>query len=559
MVYPTTEADVRAYLDRLGESGVLGRSTRRPALLEYLLLAELNGDGGSIKAYSIGVDIFDKPEDFDPTTDSSVRVEVGRLRTSLALFEASDFADTRLLVNIPVGTYRPEITLRDPELLSTPSHPDTHGTRPQPLGQPTTPGRRSGRVYWVTFLFALIALGLSGFAALNWLTEAPVSGPPIRLVVDEFEGKVAGRELSTLVKDGFSNIEVVSVGNIDKLLPGIDYFGVTGNVTDLFGVVRVGVELENLKTDEVVWSHVFDLDPDKDLKEEIDTKLNGELETRLIGAAKRLLERRDVNDLTPEQLFVLGTWISGPAISSLAWETERVRIMTLALAKNPEFGPAHSVLADKYGFLANMHPDWDTKENLDLARYHAERAIELSPLDANAMFNVAQSLWHTGRHAESSRVFRRVTELDGGNALARFFARVVPYWCGQVPDDVMAWAVAFDQSLSQDDPIRWIVLTWISTLHTNRGEYDLALEAVTEATRIFQVGYTYMLHSMLLNKAGEPKAARAVVERQLVNWPGIDAVHYVGSTVPRLCLEQDSPTAFLADYSELGVALEGLK
>jgi len=225
--------------------------------------------------------------------------------------------------------------------------------------------------------------------------------------------------------------------------------------------------------------------------------------------------------------------------------------MKLALEKRSTYGPAHSVLADKYGFLANMHPDWDTPETLALSAFHARTAVDLAPLDANVMFNVAQSYWHAGQHLESQRVFRRVTELDRDNELARFFAKAVPYWCADVPDDVMDWAIAFDRDLSPDNPIRWIVLTWIATLHTNRGEYNLALQAVSEAAQIFQVGYTYMLRSMLLNLANQPDAARGVVEWQLRNWPGIDVEHYSSSTVRRLCQEQPQPEDFVAGYVKL--------
>jgi len=218
------------------------------------------------------------------------------------------------------------------------------------------------------------------------------------------------------------------------------------------------VELSNLGTNDVIWNHMFSLDGRANLEEQMDSKLNGELATRLIGAAKTILERRDIEDLTPEQLFILATWVSGPAVSSYEWETGRVSLMKRALDLNPDYGAAHSVLADKYGFLANMHPEWDTEENLRLARFHAERAKDLSPLDANALFNVAQSYWHVGRHRESQRVFRRVRELDGGNRLARFFSSVVPYWCADVPADVMERSLASGTSLSSADRTRRIVL-----------------------------------------------------------------------------------------------------
>lgn len=547
------EADVRAYLERIADSNVLGRGARRSALLEYLVRAKVDDKGDKIKAYSIGVDVFGKMQDFDPTTDSSVRVEVGRLRTAISLFEASEWADTAIKVEIPLGTYQPEITKREFEAEQTKQLPPVKGatapsSHPPPAGASIKP--------MGLLLGLLVALVVGGISIVWWRSEPAVSGPPILLKVEEFGGDAIGKELSILVKHSFSNNSVVQL--LDFIPTKVDdrIFVVQGNVTGASDFRRVSVELANSMTNQVVWSHVFRLNETADLQSELDEKLNGELETRLIGAAKTLLEKRDIDDLTPEQLFILGTWVSGPAVSTLEWETERVTLMKLALEKDPDFGPAHSVLADKYGFLANVHPDWDTEKNLELSRFHAERAIELAPLDSNAMFNVAQSYWHTGRHEDSQLIFSRVTELDSGNSLARFFAKVVPYWCSDVPDEVMTWALEFDANLSSDDPIRWIVLTWIATLHANRQEYKPALQAATDASQIFQVGYTYMAHAMLLNKAGQPNAANTIIQRQEANWPGIGSEHYSGSSIPRLCSEQADAERFINDYLDLAKAIE---
>lgn len=546
-----TENDIRQYLDRIAESGALGRGARRPSLLEYLLRAEASGEGDKIKAYSIGVDVFDKPDDFDPTLDSSVRVEVGRLRTAIALFEAGEFADTAIELDIPVGTYRPKITRRETVGKAEVDAPSLEQP-PQPV-ESTTPSARFGRASLVlAALTLLLGASVYYYGGISAVTDADL---PISLTVEDFGGDSLGKELSILVKDSFANNKIVAITGPDPRKIGDGHFLMRGNVTKFDDFHLVSVELTDTNSSQIVWNHVFELKAGHNLKGEVDSKLNGELETRLLGAAKVRLEDRNLDELTPQQLFILATWVSGPAKSSLEWETGRVDLMKRALALDPDFGPAHSVLADKYGFLANVHPDWDTAENLELSRFHAERAAELAPLDANVMFNVAQSHWHAGRHIESQRVFRRVTELDSGNSLARFFAIVVPYWCDEVPPDIMEWAIKFDESLSRDDPIRWIVLTWISTLHTNRGEYDLALKAATDAARIFQVGYTYMLHAMLLHKAGYTEIARKTVEWQFSNWPGISVDHYATSTIPRLCREQARPTAFLDDYKQLQVAI----
>ena len=61
-----------------------------------------------ITEYTIAVDVFGKPQDFKETNDSSVRVEVYRLRKRLAQFYETEGAGQPLRILIPPGQYVPE-------------------------------------------------------------------------------------------------------------------------------------------------------------------------------------------------------------------------------------------------------------------------------------------------------------------------------------------------------------------------------------------------------------------------------------------------------------------
>lgn len=555
-----TEQQVSDYLEQIAASNVMGRSARRSELLEFLIRKEFSGDGDSLKAYSIGLDVFGKSEAFDPSTDSSVRVEIGRLRTALTLFEASEYATSELIVEIPVGTYRPKFFLRDNVEVATPG-PVELETQTSVLGSSSFRAEKTtGWSLKRTALAAgvlLLLVGLFFGMQQTWGPTLNTRGKPIDLVVDDLTGDDIGKSIATLIKSSFANNSVVQLQDALIDNPGHIQFRVHGSVTNYGGRTVINTELVNEDMRTVVWNKSFRLSQGDDFERVVNQSLLGELQTRLFGEVKRSLETQDPADLTPEQLFVLATWVSGPAVNSMEWETERVSLMKIALEKDPDFGPAHSVLADKYGFLANVYEPWDTKENRDQSLFHADRASELSPLDANAMFNVAQSHWHAGRMAQSQRIFKRVTELDESNSLAQLFSVVVPYWCDDVPDEIMDFAIEFDRNLSADDPIRWIVLTWIATLHTNRGEFKLALKAATDAAQIFQVGYTYMAHAMLLNKLGEVDEATRVIQRQQSNWPNIGPQHYAEMTVPRQCHEQADPSRIIAHYNDLSISTKG--
>lgn len=89
-------------LQAVSKTECLGSSLRQYNLLKYLLTEQYEGRGKRIKAYSIAIDVLGRDESFDNSVDSIVRVEMHRLRKSLALFnELSD----EFALHIPKATY----------------------------------------------------------------------------------------------------------------------------------------------------------------------------------------------------------------------------------------------------------------------------------------------------------------------------------------------------------------------------------------------------------------------------------------------------------------------
>jgi len=60
------------------ESGCFGRSERQLLLLEYLLRKTASRHHADVSQASIAIEVLGRPEDFDPTGDSIVRVEMHR-------------------------------------------------------------------------------------------------------------------------------------------------------------------------------------------------------------------------------------------------------------------------------------------------------------------------------------------------------------------------------------------------------------------------------------------------------------------------------------------------
>ena len=124
---PERSGSIRAQLERIAASPVFAHAGRMSRLLAYLVDAELAGDGARLNQSRIAIDVFDRNETFDPSVDSIVRVEVGRLRNKLREYYATDGREDAIVFELPKGRYRPGIKFGD-AALARPPPPDARGT-----------------------------------------------------------------------------------------------------------------------------------------------------------------------------------------------------------------------------------------------------------------------------------------------------------------------------------------------------------------------------------------------------------------------------------------------
>ncbi|MDR3717452.1 MAG: malectin domain-containing carbohydrate-binding protein [Bryobacteraceae bacterium] len=102
---PYNTEQARREIDAVLSSGIIGSSSRQARLLEYLFSKLSHGDLDDLKEYTIAVDLFDKPANFDQHSDATVRVEAHRLRRKLEKYYATEGRDHALRVLLPPGQY----------------------------------------------------------------------------------------------------------------------------------------------------------------------------------------------------------------------------------------------------------------------------------------------------------------------------------------------------------------------------------------------------------------------------------------------------------------------
>jgi hypothetical protein len=97
---------VRLQLERILQSESFRGSESIRHLLTFLANKFLSGDADQLKEYSIGIDALGKPSSYDPRFDSTVRVQIGRLRQKLAEYYGVEGATDTFLLEIPKGQLR---------------------------------------------------------------------------------------------------------------------------------------------------------------------------------------------------------------------------------------------------------------------------------------------------------------------------------------------------------------------------------------------------------------------------------------------------------------------
>jgi len=102
-------------IEKLTKSHSLHSSESLCKLLKYLAEHSLDHPGVALKEYQIATEVLGRPAGFDPQSDSTVRVQAGRLRVKLAEYYSQEGAEDPIVVEIPKGSYTLTFHVRPPK------------------------------------------------------------------------------------------------------------------------------------------------------------------------------------------------------------------------------------------------------------------------------------------------------------------------------------------------------------------------------------------------------------------------------------------------------------
>jgi Tol biopolymer transport system component len=181
-IAPTDVDAVRRQLERVLASPGFVRNERMSRFLRFLAEQHLKGNDSQLKESVIAVEVFGRRPDHDPSQDSIVRTEAGRLRARLAEYYMGDGMGDAVIIRLPKGGYAPSFELRDPL-----SH--------------QTLGKQTRRRLWPTAAVVATALAIAGIIWLQkteLLWRNPVEGGQFQSVTD-FDGT---EQAAAISRDG---------------------------------------------------------------------------------------------------------------------------------------------------------------------------------------------------------------------------------------------------------------------------------------------------------------------------------------------------------------------
>lgn len=176
-------------IDRLTKSHILHSSESLCKLLRYLAEHSLDHPGIALKEYQIATEVLGRPAGFDPQSDSTVRVQAGRLRVKLAEYYAQEGVDDPIRVEIPKGSYALTFHLH-PTKSAISLEPPLQVESPRKT--PSVPMVPRGWVITIVVLLVLLAASLVTSAILlsqrvrTQLATTPAVAPSYQLFWNRF-------------------------------------------------------------------------------------------------------------------------------------------------------------------------------------------------------------------------------------------------------------------------------------------------------------------------------------------------------------------------------------
>jgi len=179
---PDPYAQERAEVATLLASRDLQRAQNLQRILAFICERYFEGRTDEIKEYTIAVHALGRGEDYEPASDSIVRVSASNLRKRLDHYYETEGADHAIHILLPVGQYVPQFVRRE-ALNPGPSDrapgAGIKATSPEPASAKTPRGPGWKRAGGALILAGVLALAFFGYRGLARKPAPPAPAPVV--------------------------------------------------------------------------------------------------------------------------------------------------------------------------------------------------------------------------------------------------------------------------------------------------------------------------------------------------------------------------------------------
>jgi adenylate cyclase len=388
-------AEIRTQLEKIVGSPDLQNASRLREFLRFVVNEGLDGRADSLKAYTIGIEVFDRPDNFDPITDTIVRVNAGKLRRALERYYLGPGRQDKILISIPKGRYIPVFQIQEFE--QTRGDVNSVQSACEPLDstkQPTIavlPFRKvslePSREFIINGLGEELTMALSRFSGLGVIAYYSTSG----IKAEQYSQDQLCRRLGAT-------------------------FVITGSIYQAADELRLNVELVRTDNSQQVWSKRYDrnftVDTLFSIKDDIVQNIVATVADdygiipKIIAKASR---GKTVNELEAYEA-VMRYHHYGITLESQAYE-EALQALEKTVAIDAEYALAWALLSILYldAFTFSMV---DLDNPLERGMESARKAISIDPFCQHAYFGMCYAQLLQRNEEEIIRNAKKILELN---------------------------------------------------------------------------------------------------------------------------------------------------
>ena len=403
------QAAVRAQLDRILEHKLFRDTTRMKRFLAYVVEEVLLGRGARLKGYTIGLEVFDRPDDFDPQADTIVRVQAGQLRRRLDLYYAAEGEADPVRITVPKGRYAPLFEFRSEARQAEPG-------AAKPMLSLLNGGKRIERPGLAVMTFDDLTGGDNADFFAEGLT-AEVVGALVQfrhLRVVAVRPTVRGRS---------PDLKVSEVGRQFDV-----QFVLSGSVRRAGEVMRVVVNLIDTAGGQILFQQTFDRQYAPDALFEIQESIASNTAAAIaapFGQINRFNWRQQKGRRHSIRAYEAVLRYYGMGLSPRPDRArELLEDIEAITAEHTTFSTGFAIQALMHVFLCTQCvPPADAEETLGLAQASADRAVTLDTQNALGYFAAFQARYHAGDLEDASRLAQRAMALNPNDyTMLQYFA-----------------------------------------------------------------------------------------------------------------------------------------